>query len=292
VVPGTWRGYLRVSFRTDSPLRSALFDLRSLIASLAVLFLMGSSCEGNPVFVVDPLEGPDPDETAVLFIGNSITLWFGMTGQFEALADSAGRKTWIVDLSKLGHYLEDHLESAATDVKITEWDWDYVVLQDGHPAVAFPEYHYLIEPEFLHCRDLALSDNPDCGIVMQMDYAREQESHLDTLFTFSDMQQRITAGTILFADRHDMMIAPFGTAFDSVYRERPELDRYDTDRSHPSAPMQYLQACIYYAVIFQESPVGNPFHGTIEPELAIWLQQLAARTVLTDRERWNLPDVP
>ena len=91
------------------------------------------------------------------------------------------------------------------------------------------------------------------------------------------------------------VIAPIGTAFDSVNIQRPEVDIHDpadADRFHPSAAMQYLQACVYYATIFRESPAGNPFHGTIDPALAIWLQQVAARTVLTDPDVWNLPDEP
>ena len=181
--------------RTDRSIRSALLKCRSLLASLAVLFLMGSSCEGNPVFVEDPLEGPDPGETAVLFIGNSITIWFDMVEQFEALADSAGRGTWIIDLSKLGQRLENHLEFAVTEVKIAEYDWDYVVLQESNFAVAFPDSHHLMVPEFSHFRDLILADNADCNIVMYMDYAMEGVTLLDTFFTFN-------ANFIIFAWAH------------------------------------------------------------------------------------------
>jgi hypothetical protein len=261
-----------------------------VVIALALMLLV--ACDGNPVFVEVEEDGPGPDETAILFIGNSITLWFDMVEQFKALADSAGHPVWVIDLSKLGQRLENHLEFAVTDVKIAEWEWDYVVLQEANYAVAFPDYHYLMDPEFAHFRDLIRSEHPDCGIVMTMDYAVEQVTLLDTLFTFEELQPRITAGTILFADRYDFIVAPVGTAFDTVRAERPGVPLLDADQRHPSEPMAYLQACIYFATFFRESPVGIPYYGTIDTELALWLQGVAARTVLTDPGQWNLPDTP
>jgi hypothetical protein len=41
-------------------------------------------------------------------------------------------------------------------------------------------------------------------------------------------------------------------------RERPELELYYTDGSHPSPAGSYLAACTLYATIFHQSPAGLP----------------------------------
>ena len=113
-----------------------------------------------------------------------------------------------------------------------------------------------------------------------------------TMLTFDTLLPKIRAGTIEFADDYGFVIAPVGSAFGTMRTERGEVDIFDDDRIHPSEPAQYLQACIYYATIFQESPEGNRFIGNIQSELAAYLQSLAARIVLSEPLTWNLPDTP
>ncbi len=150
---------------------------RILTPTLLVIALLLAACEGNPVFVEDGSGGSEMGDVDVLFIGNSITMWFNMTTQFEALADSAGKSIHVSDISRLGQRLENHLEFVNTEAAISSRVWDYVILQESNFAVAFPEYHYLMHPEFSTMREYILSASPDCNIVMYMDYALERDVH-------------------------------------------------------------------------------------------------------------------
>lgn len=53
-------------------------------------------------------------------------------------------------------------------------------------------------------------------------------------------------------------VAPAGVAFDRVRRERPELDLFHPDGSHPSAVGTYLVASVMYAALTGRPPTGAP----------------------------------
>lgn len=52
--------------------------------------------------------------------------------------------------------------------------------------------------------------------------------------------------------------APVGIAWERVRKQKPFLELFYEDGSHPSAAGSYLAACTFYAVIFQQSPAGLP----------------------------------
>ena len=64
---------------------------------------------------------------------------------------------------------------------------------------------------------------------------------------------------------------------------------WQDDGSHPTVAGTYLAACVFYASIFHESPVGLAYDAGLAKELAASLQQGAADTVLTDQAQWGLP---
>jgi hypothetical protein len=65
-----------------------------------------------------------------------------------------------------------------------------------------------------------------------------------------------------------------------VVGKHPELDLWQGDGSHPNSYGTYLAACVFYAVIFQESPEGFTYYAELTEEVANTLQTAAANTVL------------
>jgi len=53
-------------------------------------------------------------------------------------------------------------------------------------------------------------------------------------------------------------LAPIGTAFETVFKTKPESYLIVADGKHPTDLAIYLNACVFYALIFHESPVGLP----------------------------------
>ncbi len=49
----------------------------------------------------------------------------------------------------------------------------------------------------------------------------------------------------------------------------------------------YFVACVFYAVIFRETPIGLSYQGHLDNETAQLLQQVADSTVLDETAQWN-----
>jgi hypothetical protein len=58
---------------------------------------------------------------------------------------------------------------------------------------------------------------------------------------------------------------------------------------HPSPAGQYLNACIFYATIFHDSPVGAATITGVTEDEALGLQQVAAGVVLQHWDLWSKP---
>jgi hypothetical protein len=89
-------------------------------------------------------------------------------------------------------------------------------------------------------------------------------------------------------------VAPVGIAWQKARAANPELQLYQNDKSHPTPAGSYLAACVFYATLFDKSPVGLPgelrdgFTVLIRlaPADARTLQEIAWQTV---RERKRAP---
>jgi hypothetical protein len=256
-----------------------------LLVAIAALHA-ASACEGNPVAV--RIEGPEPGDTTVLFIGNSLTSYYGLPDQFAALADSQGRSVWVDRTIRTGVTLTQYLEYANVDAEIAAREWDWIILQDSSPLIAFPEYRSLYLATYTEYEEMIRRSSPGAEIVLFMLYALDFETLQDTTWAYDDLQPLLRTGAIAIADSLDFMVAPVGWAFRQVRAEYPDIPLYYLDGYHPSREAQYLQACVYYTTIFGESPEGSPFTADLADSTAARLQRIAARIVLDEAEVWNL----
>ncbi|MGZ9222783.1 MAG: DUF4886 domain-containing protein [Anaerolineales bacterium] len=94
------------------------------------------------------------------------------------------------------------------------------------------------------------------------------------------MQSQINTGYMEIARELDAPIAPVGAAWRSLVRTHPELDLWQEDGSHPTSYGTYLAACVFYAVIFHETPAGLTYYAELPEEEAKILQTAAANAVL------------
>jgi hypothetical protein len=79
----------------------------------------------------------------------------------------------------------------------------------------------------------------------------------------------------------DALLVPVGLAWERVRRERPDLDLYIADGSHPNVHGTYLAACTFFVALTGRDPRGlsNAGMSEIEPEHARFLQEVAWQTV-------------
>ncbi|EGQ8195212.1 DUF4886 domain-containing protein [Vibrio parahaemolyticus] len=76
-------------------------------------------------------------------------------------------------------------------------------------------------------------------------------------------------------------VAPVGLAFEQSINQYPEINLYHSDGKHPSLEGTYLAASVFFATLYNKSPVGGaiPVDTDMSPETAKKLQTIAWETV-------------
>ena len=71
-----------------------------------------------------------------------------------------------------------------------------------------------------------------------------------------ETQKAITNAYVAIGDEIGAAIVPVGTAWQNFIRRHSSPALHDQDKSHPTLAGSYLAACVFFAVLFDESPVG------------------------------------
>jgi PKD repeat protein len=89
---------------------------------------------------------------------------------------------------------------------------------------------------------------------------------------------------------NDCSVSPVGAAWKYVRDNYPTIELYSADESHPSINGSYLAACVHYASMYRESPVGASFISTVTAIDAAILQEAAKLVVLDSLSTWRIGD--
>ncbi|MBT5392065.1 MAG: hypothetical protein HOL22_06970, partial [Euryarchaeota archaeon] len=245
-----------------------------------------------------------------LMFGNSYTSYNSLHTLLENLgiqnadAITAGGKKLSAHWSDVN---SSHLSN--TTLRNPNVDWDYVILQDQSQVPGF----YRTNSDWLASMNGAVGlagavEDEGGESVLLMTWGRRNGDAMNpTLYSnFSVMQERLESGYI---DYHDNMtaagntvwIAPVGLAFahihDSVMASginatvsgNTFYDLYSSDGSHPSLAGSYLAACVLYATMTGDSPVGSNDTVSLNATLKLELQQAAAATVFNETLHLSYP---
>ncbi len=238
-------------------------------------------------------EMPLPETPYVLFLGNSFTFYNDMPGMFEQLSHSGGIMADVYDLTEGSYRLsmfcdpKDEL-GAVTLEALEDYDWDYVVLQEQSRLPTAPE---MVELEMRpSAQDLDGRIRAANGqTVLLMTWAYEDGDDWEWLgqrlvTTREEMQTQLAGTYIEVADELDALLAPAGIAFLRCAAEHPEIVLWDEeDGMHPAPAGTYLGACVLYATLYDQSPVGLEYvPEALDAETAAVLQQVAAGLVLPE----------
>ena len=178
-----------------------------------------------------------------------------------------------------GWTLSDHIQSSETLNLLNSEKWDFVVLQEQSeiPSVAqartqtmYPAARKLVQK---------IKDSGATPIFF-VTWAHRDGWPENGMTNYVSMQAQINYGYVEIAQELNAPIAPIGAAWLNAAKERPELVLWQEDGSHPTEQGTYLAACVFYAVIFHESPNGLAYRVGLSKENATFLQSIASSTVL------------
>lgn len=225
--------------------------------------------------------------TRVLFLGNSFTYVNDLPSTFAQLAQSAGRPVQVAMVANGGETLAQHAASSDDLNEISSQAWTYVVLQEQSetPATAVGRDDYTYPAaSALASRAEAAGAVP----LLFMTWAHRDGLPDSGLPSYEAMQQQIDAAYLVIADELNVPVAPVGFTWYMVRHDHPDIDLWQDDGSHPSVAGTYLAACVFYASIFRQSPVGLSFRGGVPDEQARALQAEVDDNVLRLQTQWGL----
>lgn len=224
----------------------------------------------------------------VLFIGNSYTFGNHLPGTFAKLAQSGGHTVQTGMLALGGWTLADHVNGHETLDTLKSAKWDLIVLQEQSEIPAFEQPRS--QNMYPAARTL-VREIEDAGArpIFFLTWAHRDGAPEFGLAGYEAMQQQIEQGYLAIAGELGMPVVPVGRAWWMARKQNSELDFWQDDGSHPNEQGTYLAACVFYATIFRESPVGLKYTAGLPKDVAHTLQMIAADTVLTQPQQWNLP---
>jgi hypothetical protein len=183
--------------------------------------------------------------------------------------------------------LADHANSSETLEKISASKWDFVALQEQSqiPAVdqsrdsqMYPAARFLVN------QIIEAGGVPILFLTWAYRDGWPENGFPDS----KSMQFQIDRGYLKIAHELSTAVAPVGYAWLLAAGQNPRLTLWQEDGSHPTLQGTYLAACVFYAAIFLQSPVGLSYRADLPKETALFLQQIAGNTVLNNPADWNL----
>lgn len=238
-------------------------------------------------------------QTRVLFIGNSYTGVNDLPGMFYNLALSLGDTVYYESNSPGGFTFNMHTTNTTTLQKIALPGWDYVVLQaqSQEPSFSPSQVTTNTYPYATKLDSLIHAANPCAKTMFYMTWGRKYGDASNCGFyppvcTFNGMNDRLRASYLEMGADNFAQVSPVGVAWRKSREIDSTINLWSGDNSHPSVAGTYLTACVFYASIFKESPIGATYLAGLTAPQASFLQSIADQTVLDSLDTWMLNQDP
>ncbi len=238
------------------------------------------------------------DTVDVFFLGNSYVYYNNLADQLARISESLPGPVLRTSHHLHGGYsLRRHLEDghlpSALETKAPDGDnWDVVIVQE-HSRLGVPyaddEAGVLGDraPFLQSAAEVAdMVSEIGAEMLLYMTWAKE---------SFPGQTGALARAYAEAGIQHDAGVAPVGLAWDHVRSERPDIVLFHPDGSHPSPAGTYLAACILYAELTGQRPLGASaeLYGVemrtpgvvvshdpiplvrLDPEMASYLQDVA-----------------
>ena len=219
-----------------------------------------------------------------LFIGNSLTYYNDLPGMIGSLAASGGNSLTHASHTPGGSSLTSLYRNAAAMDKITEEQWDFVILQ-GQSMEAIigknPNHYFM---QFVSGLVHRITQNGSKA-VYYMTFANNDVNN-----DYNQLQSIISGAYIYAGNMTHSIISPVGMAWQQSLTARPELVLHQADGVHPTVMGTYLAACVFYASLFCETPLGLWKPAGITEGEASHFQQIAHDLVFGQLRYWNMDD--
>jgi hypothetical protein len=180
-----------------------------------------------------------------------------------------------------GYMLEQHKSDSTTLGKIRIGNWNYVILQEQSqtPVIDTPRFMSMY-PSAIWLDSLIRAYNGNTAFYMTWGrkYGGQQcigQFCSPTFVDFFHLQDSMKVSYKMISDSLHSLLCPVGEAWRKAKLLDSSVDLWQSDYSHPTLEGSYLAACVFYAAIFNVSPVGLSFTGGLSTSDALFCQQCA-----------------
>jgi PKD repeat protein len=234
---------------------------------------------------------------SVLFIGNSYTSYNNLPQLVQSLSTSAG-KTLNIDSSMPGGYLmSSHLDDATTFAKISQGNWDYVILQEQSqiPTIEFYRDNDMY-PAMTDLKALIEQYNPCAKIITYMTWGRRyggqqcdpSGTYCSPVFdNFNQMQNSLTSAYLEISEQLNVQCAPVGVVWQNILNNSTNV-LHSGDNSHPNMDGSYVAACTIFSSIWKQGASGLSYTAGLSSTLAQYYQLISDNTLFNSTNDWNL----
>jgi hypothetical protein len=199
----------------------------------------------------------------ILFIGNSFTARNDVPGLIADMADARGHTLEHRLISAGGASLRMHWNKGDAPKAIEQNRWDYVVLQEQS---TLPVKNAQRTHENIRLFDEAIKAS-GAKMALYLTWARQK---------VPETQKALTDCYTSIGEELGATIVPAGVAWERLLGKKHHPVLHDKDGSHPTLAGSYLAACVFFAVLFDESPVGIPFDSKALTAAEVSLLQTTA----------------
>ena len=292
----TWPRYLWSTIKLEKGIKKGnlLIRLRHCDKAVAKSSLFGSSSGNSPKIAIYDNSTPK-DNTRVLFIGNSYTYCNEYPMLLKELAWYEGYHIDGATYQQSGYSIKQHLANKVSQETVALGGFDYAFLQDQslNSLRIGTTVDENVVGEMGKMVAKIKENSPKAKCIIEMTWGRKNGNdatkgkRLQTLVqtypeffaSYEAMQKIIATNTTAMAQELGVGLSPVGVAWEIVRRERPDIELYTRDGSHPSYAGSYLAAAVGYLTLFKE-PFKSDTPIRLNPEVAKYLRSVAERVVL------------
>ncbi len=180
----------------------------------------------------------------ILFVGNSFTARNDLPGLIAQIAQARGKKMTHRLVQAGGASLRMHWNKGEAQRAIQEGGWNYVVLQEQS---TLPIKNRTRMHENIRLFDEVIRAS-GAKTALYLTWARRHAP---------ETQDAITEAYRSIGEELGAVVLPVGVAWQRFIAHYSEPVLHDADKSHPSLAGSYLAACVFYSVLYGESPIGH-----------------------------------
>lgn len=230
----------------------------------------------------------------VLFLGNSFTYVNNLPRITADIANAMG-DTLLYDAYTPGGYtLQEHAADTASLNKITEGNWDFIVLQGSNlPSLQIDRVEVEVFP-YAHYLDSVINAKNICGeTIFYMTWGMKNGDAAncpawEPVCTYEGMDDLLRLRYRMMADSNRAVVAPVGAVWRYIRQHYPSIELFVSDNIHPSQAGSYAAACTFYTGFFRKDPLLITYDFNLDPTVAANIRTAAKRVMYDSLLYWHI----